>query len=234
MSITTGWFARIGPWPPSCGSTAWSPGAQMVCAGTKPSAIMRVLTAERRSSAVNLRPSRISQPPRIRQPLSASIPARRPASAARSEASIARTSRGFLISRSGQNGSGPRSRRIPRRPSSCARPSGKLCGTETRRRPSCRSASAITSAAGARVPAFSSGAASFDHDSTRSTRGLRARPVQLQVAHHQDAGAALLDEEERVGCEEPRRIEDVRVGLGRGVDQPALRLSFHLRYRHRR
>ena len=29
MSITTGWWARMGPWPSSCGSTAWSPGAQM-------------------------------------------------------------------------------------------------------------------------------------------------------------------------------------------------------------
>ena len=88
MSITTGVFARIGPWPSSCGSTAWSPGAQIVCAGTKPSAIILVLTVERRSSAVNFRPSRHSQPFRMRQALSASMPARRPASAARSDASI--------------------------------------------------------------------------------------------------------------------------------------------------
>ena len=58
MSITTGVCARIGPWPSSCGSTAWSPGAQIVCEGTQPSAMMRVFTAARRSSAVKRRPSR--------------------------------------------------------------------------------------------------------------------------------------------------------------------------------
>ena len=64
MSITIGVCARMGPWPSSCGSTAWSPGAQIVCAGTQPRAMIRSLTAARRSSAVKRRPSRRSQPSR--------------------------------------------------------------------------------------------------------------------------------------------------------------------------
>ncbi len=131
---------------------------------------------------MNFRPSRQSHPFRMRQALSASIPARRPASAARSDASIARTSWGALISRSGQKGSGPRSRRIPRASSSMARPSGKLVGTSTRRRPSCFRASAITSAGGAFLPSFSRGAATFDHERTRSTRAcLRARSISRSL-----------------------------------------------------
>ena len=64
--------------------------------------------------------------------------------------------------------------------------------------------------------------------------GLAARAVHLEVAHHEDARPALLDEEERVGREEARRIEDVGVGLGGGVDQPARGRLRHLRCRRRR
>ena len=126
---------------------------------------------------------------------------------------------------------------MPRASSSMARPSGKLCGTSTRRRPSCRSASAMTSASGAFWPSFSSGAATFDHDSTRSTRRLLPRAVHLQVAHHQDARLALLDEEEGVRREEPRRVEDVGVRLRGGVEETGGRLggasSWRLVYRRR-
>ena len=234
MSITTGWFARIGPWPPSCGSTAWSPGAQIVCAGTKPSAIMRVLTTERRSSAVKRRPSRTSQPARMRHALSASIPASKPASAARSEASIARTSRGCFSSRCGQNGSGSQLQPDP-------------LAAELLREPE-RKAARHAHAPQALAPQHAR-----DHVGGRRAaaallerrrelgprqhavdRRLLARPVHLEVAHHQDAGAAPLDEQERVGREETRRIEEVGVGLGGGVDQPAGRRLRHLRCRRRR
>ena len=63
MSITTGVCARIGPWPSSCGSTAWSPGAQMVCAGTQPSAMMRVLTA--RAQVLGREPAAVAAQPAV-------------------------------------------------------------------------------------------------------------------------------------------------------------------------
>ena len=234
MSITTGWLARIGPWPPSCGSTAWSPGAQIVWAGTKPSAIMRVLTAERRSSAVNFRPSRSSQP----LPDPAGLERLDPGQQARlggAQRGLDRAHLARLLDLAlGPERLGPEVEADPA-------PAELLREAE-------REALRHRDAAQAELPQRQR-----DHVGGRSAlaallerrgqlrpgqhavdRGLRARPVHLQVAHHQDAGAALLDEEERVGCEEARRIQDVRVGLGRGVDQAALRLSLHLRYRHRR
>ena len=220
MSITIGVCARMGPCPSSCGSTAWSPGAQMVCAGTQPRAMIRSLTAERRSSAVKRRPSRRSQPSRpMRVARSAARPASSPASAARSAAWIARTSSGRFLSRSGQNGSGPRSRRMPRASSSMARPSEKLRGTSTRRIPRPRSARAITAAGVALPPAASSALARADHDRTSSTRGLGPRAIPLEVAHDEDAPPAHLDEQERVGREEAGRVQDVGVGLGGGVEE---------------
>ena len=53
---------------------------------------------------------------------------------------------------------------------------------------------------------------------------LALRAVHLEVAHHEDARRSLLDEQERVGGEEPGRVEDVGVGLGGGVEHAGGRL----------
>ena len=221
MSITTGVFARIGPWPSSCGSTAWSPGAQIVWEGRKPSAIIRVLTTERRSSAVSLRPSRHSQPLRIRQDLSASIPASRPASAARSDASIARTSCGLLDLALRPEGVGPEVEADPARV--------ELHGEAEREALRHLHAAQAELLQGERDDVRGGRLAAVLLQRRGDLRPrhhavdarLVARAVHLQVAHDQDAGLPLLDEEERIGREEPGRVEDVGVRLGRGVEESA-------------
>ena len=145
MSITMGEWARNGPWPISWGSTAWSPPAQMVRTGIPPSFRIVVSTTPRRSSEVNFDPPRRSQPSRpIIVDLRASIPARRPASAARSEVSIFFTSSRVLISRSGQKGSFA-TRSLMFKPSSFrARPRGNDPGTSALLAPSRFRHAAIT------------------------------------------------------------------------------------------
>ena len=110
------------------------------------------------------------------------MPTMSPASAARNEASIARISRGSLISRSGQNSSPPRWSLIPRASSSMARPSGKVRGTSTRPSPRTFKAWAMTSAGDALSPSVSRGAASFDQERTRPTRACaRARSISRSL-----------------------------------------------------
>ena len=139
MSITIGVCARIGPWPSSCGSTAWSPRRAdrvrgQVAVGHDPRVDDRAQVLGREACARRARASRCGCGTRAGLRCPPRAPPRRRAATA----SIARTSCGCFVSRSGQNGSGPRSSRIPRSSSSIARPSGKLRGTSTRRRPSCR------------------------------------------------------------------------------------------------
>ena len=110
---------------------------------------------------------------------------------------------------------------MPRASSSMARPSGKLGGTSTRRRPSCFRTSAITSAGG-RLPAvLLEGRRDLRPREHAVDVRLLPRPVHLEVAHDEDARLPLLDEEEGVRGEEAGRVEDVGVGLGGGVEESA-------------
>ena len=198
--MTTGVCARIGPCPSSCGSTAWSPGAQMVCDGRQPSARIRVFTAARRSSAVNRRPSRRSHPSRpMRQRLQGGDPGR--------EARLRRPQRGADRAHLGRGldlALGPEGigldleahaelvqlhREAERE--SCAAPT-------TVRTFRCRSAAAMTAAAPPRPPRASTFRAKAVHDSTSSTVACRrARSISRSLMTS-TRFPPRLHEEERV------------------------------------
>ena len=226
MSITTGVCARMGPWPSSCGSTAWSPGAQMVCEGTQPTRHdprvdrgAQVLGRE----APAVPPQLAVAPDAARAQRGEARPPGRPPPRA-APAVIARISSGRLISRSGQKGSSTRSSRTPRRVELHGQAEREARAAPPRARSfRSRSTRAITAAAVGRRPSASTRFATARPGQHPVHARLLPRAVALEVAHHQDARAALLHEQERIRREEAGRVQDVGVRLGRGVEEDVAR-----------
>ena len=209
--------------PPRAGRPPGRPGAQMVCEGTQPSAMMRVFTA--RAQVLGGEAPAVA--PQLAVAADAAGAQRRdarprappPPRAARPRSRAPRPR--VLISRSGQNGSGSTSSRTPARvqlhgqarAGSCAAPRrGATSGRAARARSppprSPRARRAPRARARRRV-----------QESTSSTRACcRARSISRSLMTS-TRRPPLLDEEERVGREEARRVEDVGVGLGRGVEE---------------
>jgi len=171
--------------------------------GDVASAIIFVLTVARRSSAVNFRPSRQSHPFRMRQALERLDPGQE----ARLGRAQGRLDRPHLVGRLDlalrPEGVGPESRRIPRASSSMARPSGSWSAPRRGGGPSCFRASAITSAGGRLLAVLLEGAPRPSTTRGRGRRGLLARAVPLEVAHHEDAGLAFWMRRKGSGAKNP-------------------------------
>ena len=220
MSITTGVCARMGPWPSSCGSTAWSPGAQIVCAGTEPSAMIRVFTAARRSSAREARGRRGGE-----------AVAADAAAPQRGEARLEPRLRGAQRGGDRPHLVGALDRALG--PERVGRDADRDAeGAQLLRQPDREAPRHLHRA---RAEAAHDVRRHLGHrrhlpralDLARDPRpgehaahaGLLAGAVALEVAHHHQPAPARLREQERIGRVEAGRVEHVGVRLGRGVEQ---------------